>query len=195
MHDPAPGIATRTAVLLIDMQPTFVGQLRRGAAERIIPHQLRTIRRCAEKDIPLVIVEYRQIEPESTLELLREAAADVPRRVTVVKDWDNAFADTDLATRLERWGTSTVFLMGINATACVRATANGARNRKIGVATSPNVIAGRHAHPEDDDIGWFARAGSVVDSIDDLLAPPPTVAMRIARGVSLLRTTLFEEAR
>ncbi len=190
-RDPRTGLA----VLLIDMQPVFIRQLRPGAAAHIIPHQLRTIRICAERDIPLVVVEYAQIPAEPTHETLRVAAVSVLRQERIVKQWDNAFADTRLQEHLDRWGVETLFLMGINATACVRWTAHGALQRKFGVVTSPNVIAGKETHPADDDIGWFASKGRIVDTFDELLAPPRSLTMRIARRVSWARTVLAEEAR
>lgn len=176
------------ATLLIDMQLPFIGELRSGSLDRILPYQLDTLAYCAEHDIPVVVIEY--IGEGSTHRELRDVLRMVPRRFRVRKRCNDGFSTMMLERALNRWRIDTLFLMGINAAYCVKATASTALKRGFKIATSADVIAGAREdnHPHDDDIGWYNTEGIVVDHLRDLHRGCPS-PLSIARRPPLRLAT------
>ncbi|MDB5225694.1 MAG: hypothetical protein JWL87_646 [Candidatus Adlerbacteria bacterium] len=112
------------AVLLIHMQKKFVSNLAKTTAPRLIRAQKRLIRACAEKDVPLVIVEYARRGP--TIEALQEEIKKVPRVHRIKGRHDDGFQDSALHETLQTLGATELLLMGINASSCVLDTATTA---------------------------------------------------------------------
>ena len=151
------------AVVLIDMQQHFIDRdFTKGEEKRIISNQLAVLKWCAANHVPVIVLEYDG--RGKTIDILREELKNVENRATVVKPYDNGFEQTTLDNILKGFGAEYLFLMGINACACVLATAKEARNKGYQVATSQDVIDGglnRH-------IDWYEQ--------NSLIAPIPAIA-------------------
>ena len=150
----------KQAVLLIDMQDSFVDYLPEGEADRIIRNQIKVIRRCGREGIPIGLVEYesegRTID--SLLDEIEEIKDDT-HIFYVLKHCDNAFRETELEETLRRLGIEELCLMGINASACVWDTAEDAVKKGFLIVTGPDVIAdclGVHTSESSD---WYRKNG------------------------------------
>jgi len=158
------------AVLLVDMQERFVCQLRKRDRNLIIPRQLEVIRLCAERDIPLVVLEYLvwlqeeyEYFQEPTIPELFAEAQKVRRCKVVSKGRDDGFLETSLKATLESLGASHLLLMGVNAGGCVLATAGSAVKLGFRVITAGDLIA-NDRRPSKYDKGdksapWYEKNG------------------------------------
>ena len=148
------------AVLLIDMQTSFVEDLDPKKVPGLIKRQLAVLRKCCELDIPCVTLELR-FGGDETIQELASAFGKVPRQALFIKDRDDGFYDTALHQKLQEWQVSKLVLMGINANFCVRATAKSAIRLGYQIITSPGLIAGASYHSEPD-LRWYEQNGKIV---------------------------------
>lgn len=159
----------RTAVLLIDMQWSFVRALQEKDRERIVSHQIEIIRCCARETIPLFVCEYRTDNESAGItfgrtipELENEIELLKPRQVKRINKYCNsAFVKTSLLKILKQRKITDLFLMGINADYCVQETAIDAREAGFSVATSEGVIATSSPH-FDLTVRWYRKNGMLV---------------------------------
>ena len=169
-------------VVLIDMQELFVSALAEDTARKIIRAQTRVIGRCADKDIPLAVVEYDGDGP--TLKELTEAISRVPRTVTVQKYREGGFdGDIDLDAALRQMQIHKLLLMGIYASQCVKTFGDCARKRGYEIATARPLIAniltdeksnyGRSRASEfnlsDRSKLWYSEYGTFFDRVPRLM--------------------------
>lgn len=155
------------AVILIDMQEDFFQNIREKRKRRIVEAQRSVLKRCIRHDIPVCVVEYKDCG--ATLPELCELLAEVPRKITLSKDHDDAFTNRELSKTLKSWRVGRLVLMGINADACVLATARSAIRRGYEIITSKFLIAGTPWHSENDSIDWYSKNGCVVRNILPML--------------------------
>lgn len=136
-HSPPP--TDGVAVLLIDMQVLFLQDLHPWIRARLIRSQLKVLKECAKKDIPVVCLEYEGYGP--THPSLLEALEKVPRTEFIRKDCNSGFRRTNLEQILkERFMSTTLVLMGVNASFCVLETAISARRKGFKLATAKDLI-------------------------------------------------------
>lgn len=156
-------INTKIAVLLIDMQNVFVDHLRVGAKEKIIPKQIEVIRKCKENDIPLyVIVLDNPNFPKEIMSLnmqISDELENIPNKILITKNKDNAFAGTNLDELLFDQRITHLLLMGVNAQGCVLDTAKTAIEKGFKIITASDLIAGQPTDAEDDCAPWFEENG------------------------------------
>jgi len=126
-------------VLLIDMQDRFFNLLEQDTRDELVAQQIRVIRTCAQQDIPLVVIEYQGFG--TTIESLACEITQVPRTLTITKKGSDGFIGTKLHKALRRLGAKKLALMGMNASCCVRDTAESAVSRKYEILTADDVIA------------------------------------------------------
>ncbi len=148
------------AVILVDMQKKFVPDIRKGRAEVIIRKQQEVIRACAEKDVPIVVLEYDCCG--KTIKALKRELRKVPRVLYLKKYHDSGFIGTVLGELLFTWNARTLLLMGVNAQCCVRSTASDALRHGFTVVTAPDLISGTEYHDPHDDIRWYQKNGSIL---------------------------------
>lgn len=163
-----PKISTdNLVVILIDMQFLFVDQLSSGERDRIIPHQISIIQYCAKNNIPIVVLEYNGCG--KTIDILQEELQKVKKLKIITKEYDNGFLHTDLDNVLKKLKAKKLFLMGINAAACVLSTAQGALRFKDNykIITHQSVIAGG----VDISIDWYKKNGAIVPPTNIFLNP------------------------
>lgn len=152
---------TGWAAILIDMQKEFVDRLPDGTDKWLIPNQIRVLNYCKQKEIPIIVLEYKG-EGRTLSALLRHLHDHRPV-ARVIKSADNGFINTQLEEILMRINASKIFIMGINAGACVLSTAEGAKKRGYTVATSLDVIAGESA----ESSSWYKK-NTIVQPISSL---------------------------
>ncbi len=156
----------KLAVVLVDMQNVFVCSLNK-TADRIIANQIKVINWCVEKDIPLIVLEFKGLR--STIKVLGDEISKIAQTKTFIKEKTDGFSNADLAVHLNTLGVNTLFLMGIYADACVRDTAKGARKAGFKIITSDEVIA----HPWSDhlnkhEVAWYRERGTLLNSVNEL---------------------------
>jgi nicotinamidase-related amidase len=151
-------------VLLIDMQDYYVRLLTKATQEGIVAQQIRVIRTCAEKNVPLVVLEYRGCG--RTIPILLDEITKVPRVITIAKSYNNGFRGTKLHKVLRRFGATELALMGINASSCVRDTADSAISLRYRIVTANDVIAdeaGRDGRGKSRQ--WYEANGHFLESL------------------------------
>lgn len=127
------------AVILVDMQDHFVGMLGADDKECLIRNQTTILKECAEHGVPVVVLEY--VGHGKTVYPLAELVAKVPKTVTIAKCCDDGFSGTDLDVHLIGLKAKSVILMGVNASFCVKETAQSAVRLGYQVFTSDRLIA------------------------------------------------------
>lgn len=155
------GRSNGRAVLLVDMQPPFVKRIRMEDRRRIISAQEKVLDYCIQHDLPVAVIEMNGCG--GTINPLDSIVDGIPRHGFVAKGTINAFTDSVLLQQLRKWEASSVYLMGIYASCCVRHTAEGALNYGFDVFTSDDVITNPSGAWEDatkGTIDWFKRNGS-----------------------------------
>ncbi len=128
-----------TAVVLIDMQDTFI---RRNPPRilPIIPNQLALFQFCKKNNVKTFIIEMNGYE--STVKILSDIVSTFPTSCIykIKKSYDGAFNTTDLDQLLIEAGITTIILTGINANACVLKTIEEGQ-QKYRMITSKDLIA------------------------------------------------------
>jgi nicotinamidase-related amidase len=82
---------------------------------------------------------------------------------------DNAFTNQQLDRYLKKLSIDTVLLTGINANACVLATALGALQHGYNITTSKDLIAGFGACSPSIIYSWFRTVGTLKNNYSELL--------------------------
>lgn len=129
------------AVLIVDMQTEFLKDLARGARQILVSAQVQVIGECAERDIPVIVLEFDKRYHGSTVAPIMNALRRVPRVFRLSKDRNDGFTNKDLQTTLEELGIGKIILMGVNATFCVRETAQSAVRKGYQILTADDLIA------------------------------------------------------
>ncbi len=122
------------------MQPKFVADLHPIDKGNLVGNQCDLLRVCAEKDIPLFILEHT-ITTGGTIDEVSVAAEKVPRAKVIRKEENDGFFRTTLRADLKALGTRSVILTGINASFCVLDTAFSALRFGHRIITAENLIA------------------------------------------------------
>lgn len=161
---------TGLAVLVIDMQEFFLKNLDPDIRTKLIDSQIDVLRYCALHNIPVVVLENQKEDSEirTTVQELKDYIDLVPRHLYIDKYKNNGFTNPTLKEILREWGSNNLYFMGVNATACIKATWRGAR-KSLGRYTSSAVIADSKDKDQAQYIPWFDRTGNYHDDHMDLL--------------------------
>lgn len=152
----------KMAVVIVDMQESFVSRVWEDEKESVIGHQVMLIRACAERDIPVVILEYTG--DGETIRVLMTEIEKVPTTRKVVKYSNCGFYLTNLNTILVELGVRILVFTGINASFCVASTANSALRLGYKIATSEDLIADGRSHALGKSREWYRRNGLFFES-------------------------------
>ncbi len=180
-------VLNNVTVVLIDMQPSFVNNLRPGCANKIIPAQRRVLEISKNCGIPVVVLEViEKSKEDKTIPELLHVIEKFPRekRDFVYKEEDSGFSNSLFLNTLHHHGTRIVLCMGINAGFCVKATIENAISHDFDVITAQDLIGGavshaRYVHPADDCIPYFRSIGVGVFSDADRLISILTSQRRV----------------
>ncbi len=154
-------------VLLIDMQDSFIDSEEK---KMIISNQIEMLEFCKKNDIPLMVIEYID-EGKTVDQLLKKIAELPPENVhNITKSHDNAFSNTGLNELLISIQAKTLFVMGVNACACVWETALCAFNEGYNIITSKDVIAGCGKCSLHDEEIWFKKNAHYPSSHQEILS-------------------------
>lgn len=142
------GIDTsKFAVVIVDMQPTFLGKILEGEKTDLIRNQLALLERCLLSDIPVIAFEgqdERDINYVETIPELKSRIKQLKRKQFFEKEHYDGFTYyPEVDKQLTSWGVKTLCFTGINAMACVMETADGALNQGYRILTAEDLLADR----------------------------------------------------
>jgi len=159
---------SKLAVLLIDMQDSFLGGIRPEEREREIPYQLEVLEHCRQNGVPVIVLEYEKHGP--TTKALKDKVESLKVKDYIVKSQNDGFVDTCLEEKLKGYGAETVLLMGVNASACVISTAEGALNAGFKIMASKDLMADDcYWFLPGEMADWYKEMGIYRDSYKDIL--------------------------
>lgn len=143
------------AVMVVDMQERFLKYFRPELKESIIKNQIKVLRHSAENNVPALAVEFED-EGKTITEIYEEIIKNNQYDSVIKKD-ENAFKTISVLDKLCDWNVTDIFLMGVNASACIRNTAAGARKYGFNVATTIDVIGDDTGMERETykTINWF----------------------------------------
>lgn len=147
------------AVLVIDMQQSFLNGIDDDMVNVLIDNQIKVLRFCAEHDIPVAVLEFQG--EGLTLNVLQWEINRVSRYRVFIKLQDDGFSNPELTSCFVGWSVDALILMGVNAGACVRETAIGALNNGFAIATSSQLIS---SYDRNLHIEWFKKKGGYSDN-------------------------------
>lgn len=146
------------AVVLIDMQTDFVENLLESVRRSLIPAQVDVLGQCAERDIPVIVLEF--YGHGNTIKPVRKALKRVRRKKFITKYTDDGFDGTGLKAVLDSSDVKSLLLIGINAHACVLATAESGILLGYKVRTSEVLIAdGNEYEIKPGAREWYVENG------------------------------------
>jgi len=161
-----------TGILLIDMQEDFLAGVQRGLRRDLIDSQRKVLEYAGENKVPVFGFEYKGCG--NTAFSLRREIQDNPKGVIMSKNDDSCFVRTPLEEILKKKGINQLFLMGIYASACVKATANHALIGGFNISTSLDVIEDRLIDNEtertEDSLNFYSQNGILYKTADEFLA-------------------------
>ncbi len=134
------------AVLVVDMQDTFLGKSKEKRA--LIPLHKELLRSCMKHEIPVIIVEYDGEAP--TVSELQDELNKFRNSLvhTIKKTSNDAFAGTSLQLYLKHLGVKRLLIIGVNGDACVYTTSITAVSYGFEVIIFQDLIAGFEvSHP------------------------------------------------
>lgn len=140
------------------MQEHFLDKAVAEERERMIRSQDMVLSTCASRDVPVLVLEYGG--EGDTIAMLRARISQVPRHRYLQKWHSNGFYQTSAKLQLQIWGVERVLLMGISASHCVQATAEGARKDGFRTITAAQLIAdGQQSQRYAKSEAWYRRNG------------------------------------
>ncbi|MDP3989830.1 MAG: isochorismatase family protein [archaeon] len=148
------------AVLLIDMQEGFTEYIPTDYFNKLIRAQRSVINYLGNNDIPLVVLEYKPIYYGETDSALLDAINCVQKTIFISKKSKSGFKQTNLRRILSCFNRKNLYLMGVYADQCVKATAQDAINDGYNIATSGDVISevnGRLSTTWFEENGLFTK--------------------------------------
>lgn len=171
----------KLAVLLIDMQDSFLKEVAEEEKRREIPYQLDVLDYCKDNNIPVIVLEYELYG--ETVPVLKKKVDSLPVKEYITKSYDDGFFElkttkrshtygriiklldeklldddflkTEVEDKLRAYGIDSILLMGINASGCVLRTAESAVKLGFKIITSKDLIA---------DPEWYVSGQFIVTS-------------------------------
>jgi nicotinamidase-related amidase len=162
---------TSTVAMIIDMQGCFVDDLYAVDKALLVESQTAILAYCAQEDIPVICVEL--IGCDGTIGPLKRVLKTVPRAHTVRKIHTDSFSNSQVHETLQGFGAKKLLLMGLNASACVLATAKSAVRHGYPVITAENLIANPRSCCGSKSRDWY-QANSTF--FRDILPPEQLLA-------------------
>jgi nicotinamidase-related amidase len=127
------------AVLLIDMQQSFIKDVSVPERKKLIKTHIDIIRYCNEQNIPLIHVEYAG--QGKTVPQIRKVLNET-NTIYISKSAPDVFSENGLGDIIRKeLNRNTLFLMGLYASECVYSSGWGAKELGFEVITSNDVIA------------------------------------------------------
>ncbi len=162
--------ADSLAVLVIDMQDFWLGEIDEKELETELPYQAEVLNYCDKNNIPVFVIEYKNCGP--TTAYLSNKLKDIPKKEYITKTNRSAFERTNLEEKLKASGVDTLILMGVYASHCVKGTAEGALDAGFDIIISKDLIADKKNsdnHKPEENVEWYKKHGIYLNSYKQLL--------------------------
>jgi nicotinamidase-related amidase len=182
----APTSLKESALLMIDCQNTYLhGPMRLVGVEQALDEALRVLDQARQVSAPIFHIAH-DAGPGSLYDVQGEsgaiatAVAAVGNEPTIIKNYPNSFAHTELHERLQALGINKLIIVGFMTHMCVSSTARGAQDLGYQTTVIESATATRDLPTADgrvlaaDQLKQASLAGlsdlvsSVVNSVDDL---------------------------
>jgi len=161
-------IADGLAVVIVDMQKTYVGYTTKQKRERLVQAHRQILEVCAKQNVPVAVLEMDC--DGGTIPDLGEMLRQLPRLEFMTKSRADGFWRTFLAHHLYHWKSRELLITGCLASACVRATTEAALFRDFKVRTAETLIADADIHGiEPHSERWYRTNGCLRESSLDAL--------------------------
>jgi nicotinamidase-related amidase len=132
-------------IIIVDMQDHFLKTVRNPKRDQMVSCQVDVLECAAQNDYPVIVLEYRGSGP--TNKEISDRVKEVRSHDYLTKSRDNGFWNTELNALLRDMQITTLCMMGINASYCVKSTAEGGLEEGLDILTAEPLIAD----------GWDAR--------------------------------------
>jgi nicotinamidase-related amidase len=182
----------RTAVLVVDVQPLFIGETLQPPADQVLSALRRFLAAAREASVLRVFIRFMSAEnpdeqwkavmlEQFSAEFLELTAPSSPEVVyapgfepeagdlEVTKDRYSAFHGTELADQLRSRGVETVIVAGLTTAVCVGSTARDAFQHDFHTITLSDCCAEYHSEHEAA-LETLGRVFGRVCSSDDVVA-------------------------
>ncbi|MFH1387689.1 MAG: isochorismatase family protein [Patescibacteria group bacterium] len=157
------------AALIIDMQVPFLADIKSSEKDELISSHVEMIRYLAHRNIRAIVLEY--IGEGGTYWRLRREIKKIPRFKRIIKEYANGFLETGLNKQLKIWQIKEIILMGINASYCVKETAEGALDNGFSICTARQLVADREYQQDDFKKNvpeWYEKNGVYYNNLNHL---------------------------
>lgn len=166
---------SKLGIVLVDMQPFYLKNIKEKDQRKLIRNQINFLENCANQNLPLLIFEGQgpvySPRYEGTIPELSQIIKKFEKTRTFEKRLNDGFSNYPLVNaQLKEWEVNSVFLTGINALACVRESAYGAKQLGYEVLTSKDLIgdmSGRKAITLTKK--WFKENGKFYRTYEKIL--------------------------
>lgn len=159
------------AILIMDMQHSFLGYLSNTETKRIIEGQKELLLLAKKEKIPVLVFEYYAYG--NTDEQIRLSLKGCFFK-TFTKKYDSAFSVKKLDPWLRKRGIKNLILAGIFADACVLSTAVNALNKGYKIITCGDLIANNSIYCREEvkmikaERHWYEDEGLLLETVEDL---------------------------
>ncbi len=158
--------AGQHALIVVDMQQSFLVMVSPAELAEEIPYQIEVIQAAQRNNVPIFVLEFEGAG--STITELMDVVDDKGYEL-ITKSHTDGFRETSMDSMLRAHNVGSVILGGVYASACVYATANGALGHGYEVITSPDIIADWFDETMDEPKDWYQEHGTWIESHDELV--------------------------
>lgn len=135
---------------------------------KLVKEHLRVVRACAEKNIPIVVLEFG--DWGLTVDVLKREIDKVPRKALIIKPHRDGFIATKLDKTLKSFDANSLLLMGVNASYCVLETAKSAVRLRYKIITAEKLIADSLGdYEKEKSKSWYEQNGVFCDHSVELV--------------------------
>lgn len=143
------------AVILIDMQTDFVRKFDPLALQELVDNQTILLEQARLAKVPIAVLEFHGYG--NTIHALNQVLRKDPFCPYFSKDRNSGFSCRSFTSWLECKAFRTLLLTGINAHACVKATAASALDAGYEVVTAPELIDDKHKRDRSCYMPWYEQ--------------------------------------
>jgi len=167
--EPKLNINGHVGALIIDMQPDFLRSIEDSERAKLISSHLKMAKFLVANNIPTVVLEYW--DEGSTEREIRDEIDKLPKHKYITKYDDDGFTQRSLHETLRDWKIKDLIIMGINASFCVKDTAQSAIRKGYSIYTARQLLANQSYEQSffNDDVPlWFESNGVYSSDFRDL---------------------------
>lgn len=154
----APSPLSESALILVDAQNTYrSGVMQLSGVEPALDACARLLARARALKVPVIHIQHDSgpgtpYDVRNEIGAIADKVAPVDGEAVVVKNYPNAFLNTDLDARLKSLGVSKVVIAGFMTHMCINSTGRGAFNLGYGVSVPASATATRSLTGPDGQV-------------------------------------------